>query len=96
MTCRQFSELTGYKVSYVSILCKQGKIATNGKFEGSNRWDILPSEVPIWKAKKYSNYCSHRTTENDVGEYMRKLNKYNQLHGTNYSYGVSVSLGLIK
>ena len=51
MTCRQFSELTGYKISYVAILCKQGKIATKGKLEGSNRWDILPSEVPFGKLK---------------------------------------------
>ena len=93
MTVNEFALAIGFNAKYIRNACRLGRIPHemwNGKIE------ISPGLVPLWVAKKNRKYKkSGRTIHNDVYLYQRALDKFNEEHGTRYSYGQAVALGVI-
>ena len=93
MTAEEFAKATGYAPAYIRLACRNGRIPADYV---SNVWDISPGLVPVWKAKKVKKWeRAGKTIHNDVRVYQGALDEYNALHGTDYSYGIAVSKGLI-
>lgn len=94
MTVESFASATGYSASYIRRACGSGKLPCdmwNGVYE------IPKSLVPIWRAKR--NKSKRTKSENihkSVTRYQNALDKYNEEHGTYYSYGQAVMLDVIK
>ena len=93
MTTRRFARATGFTEGYIRNACKKGKIPCD-TYKG--KYDISPTLVSIWAAKRNRHTGKNRNIHNSVTVYQRKLDEYNYNNGTNYSYGVAVSLGVIR
>ena len=92
MTVNQFALATGYCAGYIANLCRQGKIPARMVL---GAYEISEKQVPFWQAKR--NRKAHwGTVETSVTLYQRAVDRYNKSHGTDYSYGQAVALGVIK
>lgn len=62
------------------------------EIEDMKRWDanaeLRKCYAPVYKKKE-------KTVPTDFKRLMKKLEKYNREHGTNYSYGIATAKGII-
>ena len=93
MTIRQFADATGYNPSYIRTACQKGKIPC----ELWHGMYVIPSTlVALWRTKRLRSGKPGRTIHNSVTLFQQALDKYNQQHGTYYSYGQAVHLGILE
>ena len=97
MTCKEFAMATGYTVEAVRNMAKKGTLPAVLVINGKEKWDISPSLVDKWRAKKEkTSRLAGKTPVTSVTLYARELKAYNKEHGTNYSYGEAVAKEVIR
>ena len=93
MNVNRFATATGFNPEYIRNACRTGKLPCDvwqGKYE------ISPNLVPLWIAKKNRKYRKGgQTIHNNVYLYQCALDEYNRINGTDLSYGMAVSMGVI-
>ena len=91
MTINQFANATGFCPSYIRNACRMGKIPCDMWY---GAYEIPQSLVDVWRAKRHAK-TDRRTIKNSVSAYQQALDRYNDAHGTCYSYGMAVHLGIL-
>ena len=90
MTIRDFADSTGFSPSYIGKACREGKIPCQLLL---GCYDIPAGLVPLWRAKKKKDRAGNHSS---VGKFQKALDKYNQEHGTYYTYGQAVMLNILE
>ena len=91
MTINQFANATGFSPSYIRNACRIGKIPCDMLY---GAYEIPSGLVGVWRAKRPAK-ADRRTIKNSVTAYQHALDRYNETHGTGYSYGMAVHLGIL-
>lgn len=93
MTIRQFADATGYSPAYIRRACHDGKIPCE-LWHGI--YMIPDTLVALWRTKRLHRGKRGRTIHNSVTLFQQALDRYNKQHGTCYSYGQAVRLGILE